>query len=186
VVLKLSAQGLAHKTEHGLVEVGIADAAALHASAVRMLATAETLGLATDAMDGLLVEPMLDDGIEMSVGLLHDPAVGNIAMVGAGGTATELLADVALLVPPLTPDAVHAALRTLRMYPLLTGYRGAPPRDLYSLVEFVVRLSSSPAVTAEAVESLDINPVFVMPAGQGAFAVDVALTPRSPIDPKDD
>jgi acyl-CoA synthetase (NDP forming) len=185
VVLKLSAQGLAHKTEHGLVKVGIADADALHASAVQMLATAETLGLATDAVDGLLVEPMLDGGIEMSVGLLHDPAVGNVVMIGAGGTATELLADVALLVPPLTPDAVHAALRGLRMYPLLAGYRGAPPRDLHNLVEFVIRLSKSAPITAEAVESLDINPVFVMPAGQGAIAVDVALTPRSPIDPKD-
>lgn len=184
-VLKLSAQGLAHKTEHGLVEVGIATEAALYNAATRMLAAAGPDGPVTGAVDGLLVEPMIDGGVEMSVGLLHDPAVGNVVVVGAGGTNTELLADVALLVPPLTPDAVHTALRGLRIYPLLTGYRGAAARDVDSLVDFVVQLGNSPVVTAGSVESLDVNPVFVMPAGQGTVAVDVALTPFPSNDQED-
>ncbi|MGE0215617.1 acetate--CoA ligase family protein [Mycolicibacterium sp.] len=185
VVVKLSAQGLAHKTEHGLVQVGIADAPAMRAAATRMLAAAGADGAAVGTVDGLIVEPMLDDGLEMSVGLVHDPAVGNVVMVGAGGTATELLADTALLVPPLTPDAVHTALRRLRIYPLLDGYRGAARRDIDSFVDFVVRLSNSAPVVAEAVESLDVNPVFVMPAGRGSVAVDVALTPFTSPDLED-
>jgi acyl-CoA synthetase (NDP forming) len=182
VVLKVSAEGLAHKTELGLVEVGIFDEATLRTSAERMLATVGELG----DIDGMLIEPMVAGGLEMSVGLLHDPAVGNVVMVGAGGTATELLADVQLLIPPLSPDAVLAALRKLRSYPLLEGYRGHPPRDIDSFIDLIIGLTNSPAVIAGQIDSLDVNPVLVMTAGHGSVAVDVALTPkRQPANSKD-
>ncbi|WP_172650803.1 acetate--CoA ligase family protein [Rhodococcus opacus] len=180
VVLKLSAQGLAHKTELGLVEVGVADEHALQAAAVRMLAATGPDGPVRGEVDGLLVEPLIGGGLEMNVGVLHDHTVGNVVMVGAGGTAAELLADVALLIPPLTPAAVHEALRGLRIYPQLKGYRGESAHDVDSFVDFVLTLSNSDSVTAECVESLDVNPVLVMPAGHGSVAVDVALTPRTP------
>lgn len=178
VVLKISAQGLAHKTELGLVEVGIADADGLRASVARMLAIAREDGSTPLPIDGLLVERMIRDGLEMSVGVLRDPSVGNVVVVGAGGTQTELHADVRLLIPPLTHEAVHEAIKKLRLFPLLEGYRGAPARDVESFVNFVVSVGNSPAVTAGQIESLDINPVLVLPTGQGSVAVDVALTPK--------
>lgn len=183
VVLKLSAPGLAHKSELGLVEVGIRDAATLRASAQRMLDTAPTA--VTGAVDGLLIERMVPNGMEMSVGLVHDPAIGPVVMIGAGGTATEVLADVQLLVPPLSPTSVRQALERLRMYPLLRGFRGGPTRDIDAFVNLVVNLSEAHAVRGGLVESLDINPVLVLPSGEGAIAVDVALTPRTPTDPED-
>lgn len=181
VVLKVSAQGLAHKTELGLVQVGIGDPKTLQASAARMLRTAAKDGAVPGEIDGLLVEPLVADGLEMSVGVLRDPSVGSVVVLGAGGTETELHADVQLLIPPLTRESVHRAVRKLRLFPLLEGYRGAAPRDVESFVDFVVGVGNSAAVGAELIESLDINPVLVMPAGQGSVAVDVALTPSQSV-----
>ncbi|GAA5167970.1 MULTISPECIES: acetate--CoA ligase family protein [Amycolatopsis] len=180
VVLKVSAAGLAHKTELGLVDVGIGDEAELRAAAARMLAATEANVHGDGQVDGLLVEPCLDGGLEMSVGLLRDPSVGNVVVVGAGGTAAEVLADVQLLIPPLTTELVREAIHRLRVAPLLHGFRGAPARDVDSLVRLVLDLATTPAVLAGQVASLDLNPVLVMPSGQGSVAVDVALTPGHP------
>lgn len=183
VVLKVSAQGLAHKTELGLVQVGIRDAETLRASAERMLKTAGEGGAVADEIDGLLVEPLVANGLEMSVGVLRDPSVGSVVVLGAGGTEAELHADVQLLIPPLARESVLGAVQKLRLFPLLEGYRGAAPRDVESFIDFVIGVGNSAAVGAELIESLDINPVLVMPVGQGSVAVDVALTPIQLITP---
>ncbi|SHK14999.1 Acyl-CoA synthetase (NDP forming) [Pseudonocardia thermophila] len=173
VVLKLSAPSVAHKTELGLVEVGIADDDALRAAARRMLA-APVVG----EIDGLLVEPMIAAVVEAAVGVLHDPAAGPVIMVGAGGVHAELLKDVRLLVPPIDETAARAAIESLALFPLLDGYRGRPPGDVDALVRLVVDLAAVPAVRAGQVTELDLNPVLVLPRGQGVVAVDVALTLR--------
>jgi len=180
VVAKLSAPSVAHKTELGLIEVGIADDAAMAAAAARLLAAAGPGGVVKGPIDGVLVEPMVAGGLEMAVGVVHDPDVGPVIMVGTGGTQAELLADVRLLIPPLTEAAVRDALASLTLFPLLDGYRGAPPRDVDAFVRLVLDLAAAPPVAAGRVAELDLNPVLVLPAGKGVSVVDVALTVREP------
>lgn len=178
VVAKISAPTVAHKTELGLVEIGLTDDAAVRAAAARMEERARAA--VEGPIDGILVEPMVADGLEMVVGVLHDPAVGPVVMVGTGGTQAELLEDVALLVPPLSAEAVRKALASLTLSSLLEGYRGAPPRDVDALVRLVLDLAAAPLVANGRVAELDLNPVLVLPAGHGASIVDVALTVREP------
>src|SRR5690606_16037262 len=80
--------------------------------------------------DGFLVQEMVDDGVEMVVGVNHDPTFGPVVLVGLGGTLVELLADVSVRIHPLTDHDIDDMLMGLRGYPLLTGYRGLPRRDV--------------------------------------------------------
>ena len=184
VVVKLSAPSLAHKTELGLVEVGVADDAALAGAVSRMLAADRPGGPVSGPVDGVLVEPLVAGGVEMVVGVVHDPAVGPVLLVGSGGVHAELLSDVRLLVPPLTEAAVRDAVASLTLFPLLDGYRASPVRDVEALVGFVLDLAAVPAVRAGRVAELDLNPVLVLEKGHGVVAVDVALTLRGPDGPE--
>lgn len=171
VAAKLSGPRIRHKTELGLVHVGLKHDAELAEAAEHLLAAP-----VTGPTDGVLVERMAPKGVEMTVGVLRDPSLGPVVLVGAGGAVAELLSDSALLIPPLSREDVDAALRSLALFPLLEGYRGAPAADVEALIELVVRLGDTPAVRGGEVVELDLNPVIVGPPGSGACIVDVALT----------
>ena len=119
----------------------------------------------------VLVQPVVS-GVEFAVGVVRDPSVGPLVMVGAGGVNTDLLADRVYLLPPVRPSDVRRALRALRCWPLLDGFRGAAPVDVDGLVDVVVacgRLADEIPLVAE----LDVNPVMVSSAG--CALVDVKL-----------
>jgi acyl-CoA synthetase (NDP forming) len=120
-------------------------------------------------------------GVEIVIGIVRDPGLGPLVMVGAGGTATDLWSDRRLLMAPVTrADAAHA-LRSLRIWPLLSGYRGQAPADVESLLDLVVSVGSLAREVPELAE-LDLNPVLV--GADSCVLVDVKarLAPAEPFD----
>jgi acyl-CoA synthetase (NDP forming) len=112
------------------------------------------------------------DGVEVALGLVRDPRLGPLVMVAAGGVATEVLSDRSLLLAPVTPQDAARALRSLRIWPLLEGYRGTEPVDEEALVDLVVTLGRLAVDVPELVEA-DLNPVLATP--EGLALVDVAM-----------
>ncbi len=174
VVLKAQAAALPHKSDAGGVIVGLADAAAVAAGWDRLQANiaANRPGL---VLDGVLVEAMADKGVELIVGARNDPAWGPVILVGFGGVAAELLHDVRLLPTSLSLAAIEGEIRRLRMAPLLDGFRGAPQMDVTAVARIVQLLGETVAATP-AIREVDLNPVMVYPAGQGALALDALIS----------
>jgi acyl-CoA synthetase (NDP forming) len=120
-------------------------------------------GLAGAARE-LLVQEQVDSGLEMIVGVNRDPLVGPLVLVGRGGAAVEVLDDVAVRVAPLTDHDVDEMLRSLRSYPLLTGYRGAAALDVAALRDVLHRISTLAAEVTE-IADIDLNPLFLLEDG---------------------
>ena len=122
--------------------------------------------------ESFVVQSMVEHGVEFLVGVVEDPVFGAVLACGAGGTAAELLHDVAVRICPLTRDDGEEMIRSLAVFPLLTGFRGAPELDVGSLEELVLRVSAMADAHHEIAE-LDLNPVVVTAAG--AVAVDARV-----------
>lgn len=165
VVVKVADRDIVHRTERGLVRVGLVDAGAVERAVTSFERELGRTGVP------VLVQPVVS-GVEMAVGVVRDSSVGPLVMVGAGGVTTDVLADRVYMLPPVRPSDVRRALRGLRCWPLLDGFRGAPPVDVGSLVDVVVRCSQLAEEIPEAAE-VDANPVMVSSAG--CVLVDVKL-----------
>ncbi len=139
VVVKAAAA--IHKSDVGGVRTGVATGAEA-AAAVRTIRAALAEAGLPDAARQLLVQEQVDSGLEMIVGVNRDPLVGPLVVVGRGGTAVEVLDDVAVGVAPLTDHDVDEMLESLRSYPLLTGYRGAAALDVAALRDVLHRIST--------------------------------------------
>ncbi|WP_432093795.1 acetate--CoA ligase family protein [Streptomyces sp. bgisy100] len=175
VVLKASAPQLAHKTELGLVKVGLTSASQVR-DAYRELtdiARYERIDL-----DGVLVCQMIERGVEMVVGVTHDSLFGPTVTVGLGGVLVEVLRDTSVRVPPFGEDQARSMLRELRGHALLEGVRGAPPADVDALVEVVLRTQRLALELGDGIAELDINPLVVLERGQGAVALDALVVCR--------
>ncbi len=168
-----------HKSDVGGVVLDIADADAV-ADAIKVIQQrmiAQGLEVYADAF---IVQEMVSDGVEMVVGVTHDPSFGPLILTGIGGTLVELLQDVALRITPITDNDVADMIDGLRMRPLLQGYRGGPPADIDALKMLLFRINMLVEDMPELRE-LDLNPVFVQPQGHGVRAVDVRMRiSRSP------
>ncbi|ARF55843.1 acetate--CoA ligase family protein [Streptomyces gilvosporeus] len=169
VVLKASGPQLAHKTELGLVKVGLTSASQVR-DAYRELT--DIARYEDVPLDGVLVCQMIERGVEMVVGVTHDSLFGPTVTVGLGGVLVEVLRDVAVGVPPFGEDRARAMLGELRGHALLDGVRGAPPADIDALVEVVLRAQRMALELGSELAELDINPLVVLPRGQGAVALD--------------
>jgi acyl-CoA synthetase (NDP forming) len=168
VVLK--ALGVAHKSEHGAVRLNLASADAVEAAARDLL----PLG------SGLYVEKMVSGGVaELIVGITRDPLFGPVMTVGSGGVLVELLQDSATLLLPVSRDEIEAALRGLKLFPLLDGYRGRPKADFSAAVNAILGVASFALENADAIEELDINPLIVCRQGEGAWIADALLVTAS-------
>jgi acetyltransferase len=172
VALKVSSPHITHKTEAGGVELALADERQVCAAYARILAAAKSNGAANAA--AVSVQPMaagsaVAGGHELVLGARKDPTFGAVIVLGAGGVATEVLGDRALELPPLNDTLARAMLRSLRIWPLLAGYRGRPGIDVDALVEVVIRLSYLVAEHPE-LEEIEINPLLA--SAEGVVALD--------------
>ncbi len=164
-----------HKTELGGVRLGLARPEQV-ADAVRQIAgDLRATGREDLVAAGFLVQEMVGDGVEMVVGVTHDPTFGPILLTGLGGTLVELLKDVSVRIHPLTDVDVDEMLTGLRGYPLLTGYRGSAPVDVDALRALLFRVSALVEEVPEIAE-LDLNPVFVRRRGVAAVDARVKLS----------
>lgn len=172
VAMKVADPEVVHKTDRGLVQVGLRTLAQ-----VRDAYRDFTRELGHPAQ--VLVQPMAS-GAEVALGLVRDPALGALVMVAAGGVATDVWDDRAFLVPPVALSDAQRAVRSLRVWPLLDGFRGAPRGDvagLESMIEALGRL----AVDVPEVAELDLNPVLVGP--DGCVVVDAKVRLATPLGP---
>ena len=156
VPVALKAIGPLHKSDVGGVRLGLSGKDAVTTAAKEMQ---ERLGALGEPLRGFSVQEMVE-GVEMLVGVTHDDVFGPIVACGAGGTIAELLKDVAVRVAPVTDTAAREMVRSLKTFPLLDGYRGAPRADLPALEEIILRVSAL-ASDHEAVREMDCNPVMV-------------------------
>lgn len=169
VVMKASGPQLGHKTELGLVKIGLTSASQIR-DAYRELT--DIARYENVPLDGILVCQMVERGVEMVVGVTQDDLFGPTVTVGLGGVLVEVLHDAAVRVPPFGEDQARAMLTELRGHALLEGVRGAPPADVDALVEVILRIQRMALEFGGELSELDINPLMVLPRGQGAVALD--------------
>ncbi|MGJ5755099.1 acyl-CoA synthetase (NDP forming) [Streptomyces puniciscabiei] len=175
VVMKASGAQIAHKTELGLVKIGLTSASQVRDAYRELTDIARYEGV---ALDGILVCQMVEQGVEMVLGMSHDDLFGPTVTVGLGGVLVEVLHDAAVRVPPFGEDQARAMLTELRGRALLDGVRGRPPADRDALVEVVLRVQRMALELGDFIAELDINPLLVLPRGQGAVALDALVVCR--------
>jgi acyl-CoA synthetase (NDP forming)/GNAT superfamily N-acetyltransferase len=170
VVMKASRPGLVHKSELGAVRLGLSNESAVREA---YLAIASALD-ESEPQVGL--QRMVQTGVELVVGVAHDPIFGSLVMVGLGGVQTDLLGDRTFRSVPLTDREAVAMWRELRAAPLLTGYRGIPTIDTDALEQLLLRIAQL-AEDFPEVSELDLNPVVAVPTGVAALDVKLKLHP---------
>jgi acetyl-CoA synthetase (ADP-forming) len=166
VVLKGVTATVVHKSDAGLVRLGLQNDAELRAAFAAVAANLP------EASPVLVVQAMVRGEAELIVGVRRDVSFGPQILVGFGGILVEVLRDVQTECAPVSPARAEGMLRRLTMWPVLTGARGRPPLDVAAMAEIVSRLSWLGADLGEQLEDLEINPVILRAAGQGAVAVD--------------
>lgn len=169
VAVKVADPEVLHKTERGLVATALTSDDAV-ADAVRRFA--DELGRASVPV---LVQPHVDGGVELAVGVVRDPGFGPLVMVAAGGIAMEVWRDRVFLAPPVTEQDVSRALGSLRITPLLEGFRGSPAVNISALRELVLSVAELVEDMPEIAE-MDLNPVIATPTGVVCVDARVRLT----------
>lgn len=172
VVLKILAPQIVHKVDIGGVALDLADARAVEDAFDQIFQCAEEDGRNLD-IQGITVQKMIKTrgGIELILGAKKDPTFGPVIMVGSGGVATDVAQDRALGLPPLNERLTRRMFETLRLWPILQGYRGQPPVNLDRLIEVVIRFSCMIADYPE-IREFEINPLLATP--RGVIGLDAA------------
>jgi acyl-CoA synthetase (NDP forming) len=174
--LKLVSPDIIHKSEIGgiMLNVDAADAA----SAYDTLMERGRRHKPNAAIEGVIVAPMISDGIETILGVKRDPVFGPIVVFGLGGVFVEVLQDVTRRLAPFGVTEAHEMIREVKGYPLLEGVCSGEVGDIQALAEALSRLSVLAHENRDQIDSIDINPFLVLPAGKGALAVDALIVPR--------
>ena len=175
VVLKAQAVGLLHKSEARVIGLNVANAEQLRAAYERAMANARA-HCSPEALRGVLVEEMIQGGLETIAGLTYDPVFGPMLLFGLGGIFTEVLRDTALAVCPLGVGRAESLIRRLKGYPVLAGARGRARGDLAALAETLEKISRMAASLEGVAAELDVNPLMVLSEGQGVRAADALIT----------
>jgi acetate---CoA ligase (ADP-forming) len=181
LALKIVSGDLVHKSDVGGVALRL-QVAEIGAAVVAM--AAEVGRHAPHArIDGYLVSEMVSGGVEVIVGARRDPLFGPVVLVGLGGVLAELFRDVSLRLAPVTPEMAREMIAELKALPLLTGYRGRPEADMEALAVAVAAISRFAADNADALESIEVNPLVVLERGKGAVALDavIQIAPPKPL-----
>ena len=176
VALKAIAPDLIHKTEAGAVRLHLRGAEQVRTAAREM---SEQLKARGQAPTGFVVQRMAKSGVEMLVGVVHDPQFGPVVACGAGGVQVELLRDVSVRLTPLSTEDAAEMIRSLKTYPLLTGFRGAPVCDVTALEAALLRVSAMVEDIPQIAE-LDCNPFIVHERGAVILDARVRLAAVEP------
>ncbi len=174
VVMKILSPDILHKSEIGGVLLDVSDAAGVREGFALLLSRARDAAPSA-RIEGVLVAKQLKGGVECIMGIMRDPVFGPIAMFGLGGIFVEILKDVVFRRCPFGPDVAEEMIRSIKGAPLLLGARGRKKADVKALAETLSRLSAFAVAAGPTLQSIDLNPVFAMPEGEGAFAVDAVI-----------
>jgi acyl-CoA synthetase (NDP forming) len=174
VVMKILSPDILHKSEIGGVLLNVGDAAAVRDGYGVLLSRAKQAAPSA-RIEGVLVAKQMQGGVECILGIHRDPVFGPIAMFGLGGIFVEVMKDVVFRRCPFGVDVAEQMIRSIKGAPLLLGARGRPPVDIKALAAMLARLSAFAVAAGPKLQSIDLNPVFAMPDGQGAFAADAVV-----------
>jgi acetate---CoA ligase (ADP-forming) len=176
LAVKVESPDIVHKTEAGVVALGVRSDAELRAAYDRVMANAQAYAPQAD-IRGVLLQPMVPAGIEVVAGVRIDPGFGPLMVVGFGGVLVELLRDSAVELAPVNAYEANRMLRGLRGTALFDGFRGAAAVDLTRLADVLVRLSEFAADQAGNILEADINPIIC--SGDRLIAVDALILRRA-------
>src|ERR1700716_3788118 len=172
VVVKGCSADIVHKSELGLVKLGVRTREEAGEVWTQMEGIMRKHGA---GLDGVIIAAMAGGRREIMIGAHRDPVFGPVVAVGDGGKYVEIFRDTALLLPPFSKDDVSEALGRLRIAPLFAGVRGEPPMDVDALCDAVLRIGELMLDPAARVMSLDLNPVLLDSAGRGCLVVDAVV-----------
>jgi len=175
VVLKILSPDIQHKTEIGGVRVGLQDRAAVQRAYGEVMTAAQTHYPDADLQGVLIQEGIGGEPVEVIVGVVSDADFGPTVVFGSGGILVELFEDSSLRLPPLTHREAAEMIQETKAARLLEGFRGRPPADTEALVDALVRISQLAVDLGDLIAALDINPMMVLPEGQGVRAVDALV-----------
>jgi acyl-CoA synthetase (NDP forming) len=173
VTVKLASRQIIHKTEIGAVRLNLQSEQEVREAFTDIRRCLEQTGQG-DAMEGVLVQPMLSGGVEVMVGMTRDPLFGPLLAFGLGGIHVEILGDVQFRITPLTDRDTAEMVHEIKGYRLLRGYRGRPPADVEAIEDVLLRLSRLVEEIPE-IRELDLNPIIALPPGQGCTIVDARI-----------
>ncbi len=178
VVLKGIAPDVPHKTEFGLVRLGLGDGAAVRDAYRSMAAT--LLQHSRSPAAGIVVQPMIDGGIELIIALRNDPTFGPVIVAGLGGTLVEILKQASVRLAPVNHAEAREMLAETKAATLLAGVRGGRTFDLDAAAEAIAALSRLGEAARNTLASLEINPLIVRERGNGVLGVDLLVEPQTP------
>jgi acyl-CoA synthetase (NDP forming) len=185
VAVKICSAAIAHKSDHGLVRLSLADRAQVLEACAALEAALQRAFPEPPGHAWLVQRMAPPGGLEVVLGARRDPVFGPIVMVGLGGVFVEYFQDVAFALAPLGRRRALGLLRSLRAAPLFRGARGRPPADEDAVADALVALGRFAVDLEDQVAEVDVNPLIALPRGQGALAVDALVvldagTPASP------
>lgn len=173
VAVKLMSATIAHKTEVGGVVLGLHTQREVERAFVDIRERLASIGR-QDEMQGVVVQRMIAEGVEVIVGVTQDPSFGPLILFGTGGIYTELFKDVTFRIHPLTDVDAREMVRSVRARQLLEGWRGSEPSDIQALEQLLLRVSAMVEDLPQITE-LDLNPVKVLPRNKGYVVVDARV-----------
>ncbi|MDE0720625.1 MAG: acetate--CoA ligase family protein [Dehalococcoidia bacterium] len=172
VAMKADVINLPHKTDAGLVILGLKDGAAVREAFDMLKSNAAQAGAVGEGLNGISVQEMVVDGVEVIVGISYDSQLGATILFGSGGVMVEVYNDVALRLCPIDKSDALEMIADVKGARLLEGFRGRPAADIDALADTLVRVSQMAAQLEGSLAELDINPLMVLPKGQGVKAAD--------------
>ena len=174
VVLKADSPDIPHKTEAGVVRLNLRTADEVRAAHAAILANVRA-NAPKATLNGVLVQEMVGGGVEVIIGVSYDAQLGPTILFGTGGVMVEVYKDVAMRHCPITPAEAHEMIHEVKGAKLLQGFRGKPACDIDALAKVLVNVSHLAVHLNGQLAELDINPVLVLPKGQGVKAVDALV-----------
>jgi acetate---CoA ligase (ADP-forming) len=178
VALKVVSDAIPHRSDVGLVAVGLRDESELRPAWERLARKVDELGRRNDVA-GFLIQEMAHGILEVFAGVNRDPDFGLVLAFGAGGVLIETLDDVALRPLPLRVGDAEAMIAETRAATLLDGFRGRPPGDVASLTSALETIGDFAWAERESLAELDVNPIVVRERGAGCVVVDALIVPRT-------
>ncbi len=175
LVMKIASPDIIHKSDIGGVKLGINNITSIKKSFDSIMRSARE-HFPDVKIDGVTVQKMAPSGIEIIIGISHDPQFGPVMMFGLGGIFVEVIEDVSFRILPLTPKDAKEMIREIKGYQLLKGFRGSDPADIEFLERLLLDVSSF-IEDYPQIKELDLNPVFVYKKGGLVIDARIILEP---------
>lgn len=177
LAMKIESADILHKSDVGGVKLNIRGPEEAKA-AYKEIMESVTSKRPDAKINGILMVPMLKQGVEMIIGVNNDPQFGPMIMVGMGGVFVEVFKDVALYPAPMGEKEALEMLKSLKAFKLLNGYRGTKKCDIDALCKTIVAVSQYASANRDTLKELDINPLFVYPEGEGVGVADALIVKK--------